>query len=156
MSQLDGNPRLAVAISLAHAHNSYLISASQIYCFKKSEIIYDHAVQFLVSKNFPYASKLNKFIEMASEGGLINKWYSKARISALYKYGERVNGQVSMEELYGGLMIWGIAVMSPIFSFLLEIVVHKRARARNSSRFWMRAELLINADRHFWLETKWR
>lgn len=156
LSQIDVNPKLAVAISLAHASNSYLISSSQLYCFNNLDIIYEYAMKFLVNKNFTYFEKLNDFIGMASAGGLIEKWYSDGRIRAPYKHVERVYGHFLMEQMNGILIIWSIAVMIAIISFLNEFFVFMKSRAPNPSRLWIISEMLIDPDRHFWLESKWK
>lgn len=81
MSWLKNNPTLAVAVSHEHARKNRLIPYSQMYCFEKSEAIYEYAPKFLVRDKFPFLVELDEFIRLADASGLIMKWSSSHRVS---------------------------------------------------------------------------
>lgn len=120
LSRLDGNPKLAVAISRKRAYNSHLTLASHIYCFD-SEIIYEYDLKFLVKENSTIFANLNDFIQRAIQSGLIKKWRSDSQmIKMSCKYIQKVNGHLNLEQLFGMIVIWGIIIAHVIFVFLLE------------------------------------
>lgn len=153
LSQLNWNSKLAVALSHEHAMNSHLISISQLYCF--DEVIYEYALKFLVRRDFAYTKELNKFIQMASAGGLIKQWHKNNKIRSMYKYEQEISLQVTAEKEFGFAIIWLILMTSVILFAFFEQIVYKKARAPNPSRFWMMIDLIIDSDRHFWLENEW-
>lgn len=153
LKQLEGNPKLAVAISREHALNNHLISASQLYCFEKSEIIHSYHLKFLLNKEFLYKTQLDRFIQMASANGLIEKWYSKRRIKASQKYTERSIGVLTMENAQKLFLEWLSFLLSTIVVLLLEIFIHNRVK-NSRLKIWKLIEMLIDPYRHFWLENK--
>lgn len=155
LSQLQINSKLAVAISREHSLNSHLISPSQIYCFEKSEIIYEYALKFLIRKEFAYIEELNEFIRQASAGGLIEKWHKDSQFQHNYIHRPRTYFRLSMDNFYGThLILLGLA-LAAIFIFLLELFVYKKVTKPNPSKFWMTVEFVIDPVRYFWLENRW-
>lgn len=155
LCRLDENPKLAVAISREYAYNSHLISPSQFYCFEKSESIYEYTLKFLVRANSTILADLNKFIQRSIENGLMKKWHSDSRIRTAETYTERVYGQLQLSGLQGIFIIGGILFALTIFLFLIERLVYRKVRTPNTFRFWKYIEIIIDADRHFWLDNKW-
>lgn len=157
LTQLEDNSKLAVAISLAHAHSSHFIPSSQFYCFKDPEIIYKYGLKFWIRQSFPYLKELNEFIRMADAGGLIKKWYSN-KLTGVPSHMRMDNSykQLKLKHFHGAILIWGMLVAALICIFILERIVHAKARAPNALRFWKIVEMLIDPDRHFMLESKWK
>lgn len=154
LSQVDGNPKLAVAISREHAHNNRLISNSKFYCFRNSEIIYDYALKFLVRKDFSYLAQLNSFIGMTSASGLIEKWHINSRIKSQYTHSTKEYGILTIENIGVTYLGWFAIALCTILVFFVEILVHKMAKKPNARRIWKLIEMFINSDRHFWLKNK--
>lgn len=149
LRQLDDNRELAVAVSREHALNNHFISSSQLYCFEKSEIIYNYHLKFLMHKEFPFKTELNRFIEMASANGLIAKWYSNSRIKAPQKYTKREYDITMIDEL----QYWFYLVIPTILVFLLEIFIYNRVK-NSQLIMWRVIEMFIDPYRHFWLKNK--
>lgn len=152
LSQLNRNPKLAVAISREHAHNSRLISISELYCFDNFETIHKYALKFLIRKEFTYKSGLNHFIQMASAGGLIEKWRSISRIRSQYAYEKKFYGIITLENFYGIFLIFISILAHLILLHFFENIVNGKARKPNPFRFWLFIEMVIDPYRHFWLE----
>lgn len=155
MSQLNENPKLAIAISLAHAHSSHFILPSQLYCFKDSEIIYKYLLKFLIRKNFTYLRELDQFIQMVNAGNLIKKWYSYNLVQTPKLHMDRSYKRLSLKHFHGFFLICAMIEIVLISTFILEQIVYANARAPNVSRFWKIFEMIIDPDRHFMLKTKW-
>lgn len=153
LHELGQNSNVAVGISRAHGLHSRTHSTSEFYCFDKPEIIYEYDLKFLMRKDFPYSTELNRFIDMTGVAGLINKWYSHGHTKVIKP--ENTYSQIKMENFYGGYMIWLILYISSIFLFALERFVYKKVTSSNTSNFWIIAEMIIDSDRHFLLENKW-
>lgn len=152
LSQLNRNSKLAIAISREHAYNSHLISTSGLYCFNNFEIIYKYALKFLIRKNFAYQSKLNRFIQMGSAGGLIEKWRSVSKIRSQYTNEKKLYGIITLGNFYGFFLIFITILAHLILLHLFENIVNKQAQKPNSFRFWLLIEMGIDPYRHFWLE----
>lgn len=148
LSRLSGNPKLAVAISREHVQNNRFISTSQFYCFE-SENIYEYDLNFLVGKNIPFSKDLNEFIRRVIESGLIKKWHSDSQIRIPNKYINTIH-----EQLDGVFLICYTMIVVVIFIFILEKIVYTKVRSPNTSRYWKFIEMLIDPDRHFWLENQ--
>lgn len=154
LSRLLREPKLAVAISYEHAQNSHLILSTDIYCFERSEIIYDYALKFLVRKDFGHLHQLNAFIKAASSSGLIEKWRLDNRIKSQVENGKTSYFKtMNMDELQGYFVVCAIMVTVNFVVFLLEKYIHNKVREPNHSRLWNIVEMIINPDRHFLKET---
>lgn len=149
LRQLHDNAKFAVAISREHALNSHLISASQLYCFEKSEIIYNYHLKFLLHTKFPYKTEMNRFIRMASANGLIAKWHSSTRIKVPQQFAEKVYGVTMIDEL----ILWFYMLISMFLVLLLEIFIHNRMQ-NSELKLWKSIDMFIDPHRHFWLKNK--
>lgn len=152
--EVDQSRNLAVAISQEHAHNSRLIPFSKLYCFQASEIIYEYALKFLVRRNFPLTPKLNEFIRTASATGLIKKWHDETQIQYQFKNQKPDNNQLILRDTLSVGILGFLCFILIFICFLFETFVHKRAKKTNPSLFWLLAEMFIDGDRQFLLETK--
>ena len=142
---------MAVAISREHVRYSRL--NLDTYCFKELEDIYHYELKFMVRKDFPYLNELNEFIRMAGATGLIEKWHSDRRI----RYRKSNDNEIQSVSNYNLRGVYIIYFNVVVFVFLIvycERLIHKKARQPNPKRFWLIAEMIIDPDRHFWLETK--
>lgn len=153
MNQLKHNPKLAVATSRERAFNSRSIISMHLYCFEKSEVIYEYALKFLVRKDFPYLSELNWFIGQASASGLIEKWRIDSSARFQYTYNE-INNQLTLQDGFGINIILLSCLLCATICLFIERFIHKKLKTLNPSRFWQFAEMIIDPDRHFLLETK--
>lgn len=147
LSQLNQNEELAVAISREHVRNSHILP--QPYCFKQSEIIHDYSLTFLVRKDFPHLKDLNKFIAMASASGLIQKWHSGKTIRYRNKKDSHFTSYTTT------ILFVLVSLGLPIIIIFLERLIYKKTHVTNPKRIWLMAEMVIDPDRHFWLETKY-
>lgn len=126
----------------------------QVYCFEKPEIIYEYNLKFLVNKNFSYSKDLNKFIRMASENGLIEKWQKDLLKEYQKRPDYRTFRSLSIQNFYGVLVVCLLFIIALIFAFILEKIVYNKTKTVNPSRFWIIIEIIIDPDRHFLLENK--
>lgn len=153
LSQLNHNAKLAVAISRERTLNLNLKSSSK-FCFEYPDTIYEYPMTFSIRRHFPYLKDLNRFIQMASAGGLIWKWRVDNQIQAHYTIKDKTYQQLTLRNYYGFFIISCIILLIDLAILLLEIFAHKKARIPNPSRFWIIVEMIIDSDRHFWLENK--
>lgn len=154
LSWLHHNPTLAVAISHEHARNNRLIPYSQIYCFEKSEVIYEYALKFLVHDKFPFLFKLNEFIRLTDASGIIKKWNSNRNTLIEFQHNEKYYNQITIEHFFGGFVILSGILLLIISIFILEIIVHKNVNKQNPSEFWRKIQMIIDTKRYFCLENK--
>lgn len=150
MSQLNWNRKLAVAISREHVRSNRLMSSSQLYCFGNFGTIHEYALKFLIHKNFSHQAQLNRFIQMASAGGLIEKWRLGNRIRPQHTNEMKHYGIITMEQFYGIFMLL-LAISVHLFMLnLIEKMVYKESRKPNPSCIWLLIEMVIDPYRHFW------
>lgn len=152
LSQLVRNPKLAVAISREYAHNGHLISNSRVHCFENFETVHEYALKFLMRKDFLHQSKMNRFIQMASAGGLIEKWRKSGKVLPKRQNLKRFYRTISMKHFYGIFLLIIILCVHASLLFILEIIVYKKAHERDSFRIWLIIEMIIDPYRHFWCE----
>lgn len=150
MSQLNREKKLAVAISREHVRNSRL--KLETYCFQNTEDIHHYELNFLVGKSFLYMNELNEFIWMAGATGLIEKWHTDKRI----RYRKNNNNEIQSISNYSLTGVYIVLFNLVVFVFLMvycERLIHKKVRQPNPKRFWLIAEMIIDPNRHFWLDT---
>lgn len=124
-----------------------------MYCFEKSEAIYEYAPKFLVRDKFPFLVELDEFIRLADASGLIMKWSSSLRVSHNFDH-PLSYGLLTLQTHFGGYMITSCVILFSFSLFILEIIVYNNARKQNASKFWLLLQMFIDPDRHFWLENK--
>lgn len=119
-------------------------------------MIYEYSLRFLTRRGFPYLNELNRFIELANMGGLIEKWHSDSTRSLKdsSSHNQLSYRPLNLINLRGILIICSILAMPPFIVLILEYFVHKNATAKNPSRRWLMLQLIIDADRHFFLDKK--
>lgn len=146
--RLNWNGKLALASSFERVQ--YLKSKSyfDLYFFNYPNQIHTYAPKFLMRPRFSFANELNKFIEQASNGGLINKWLKRYQL--VYK-GKDSNGYmyIKIENLALLLCIFVIIWLFTLFVLMIERIVFRKVRMVGSNRFWRYVEILIDPDRHF-------
>lgn len=146
--RLDWNGKLAVASSFQRVQ--YLRSKSyfDLYFFNHPNQIHTYAPKFLMRPRFSFANELNKFIEQASNGGLINKWLKRYRLVSKGNDPEEYR-YLKLENLAFPLCISGIIWLFTLFVLMIERIVFRKVRMVGSNRFWRYVEILIDPDRHF-------
>lgn len=142
---------MAVAVSREYAWNTRFLGRSAVYCFENSEAIYNYALKILMKSDFPLANELNKFIKYATEGGLIVKWVKDNQVQ--HKRGKELVNVIPLGvPHFNGVLIIYAGLW--IFTFLIAIgeqVIYRQARKPNCAKFWIYAEMAIDADRHYLL-----
>lgn len=158
LKKLHQNSNLAVAVSRELARDGHFRLAPQLYCFQKSEIIYDYLLKFLVRKHFPYLHELNDFVRTASESGLIEKWHTPNLNRNIINVEPIECNGIAMSDFIVLVVIYILLKIGSFFLLFLEKLVYKNVRKRNASgmwlKFWLYAEMAIDPDRHFFKEMK--
>lgn len=148
LQHLQWNDTLAVAVSLETVKNEESISKLNFFCFNGPNQIYEYPLKILAKKHFPYMGKLNRFLEMASESGLIVKWLKGFNFDASEKEPQYEYAVVEMESF---LMIVVTTTCLHILAFLfiyLERKTFKKIRSDTVSRSWQFVHKIINSDRY--------
>lgn len=127
--ELGQNSKVAVGMLQAYELYSRSISSSQMYCFEKSEIIYEYALKFLMRHDFPYLNELNRFIGIASAAGLIEKWNSYDQMKIQQSRKTYAYSHIKLESFYGVYVIWISAQIAIILLFAFEKFVYIKARS---------------------------
>lgn len=101
--------------------------------------------------DFSFANELNDFIKYVAQGGLVTKWLKDNQAQHKYERPEIKTFPLKLE-LYGGAFIifgslWALSCLVAI----AERIVHKKAKQPKAKKFWIYAEIAIDADRHFLL-----
>lgn len=155
MSRLEQNAYLAVAFSREHIWKYDLKEMHHIYCFEKPEIINEYAMRFLVHRESAYFNELNRFIELAAAGGLIERWHSISRIQSHHQYKEKyAHYNLHANRFFGVIIILSGAIAFAFLIFLLEIFINRKVRSLNPNQFWIYADMCLNSERYFLRENK--
>lgn len=153
LNRLHQNHRLALAVSREHAKTNERILPSQLECFDNSEIIHEYDLTFLARNNFTYLTKLNKFIQMARSGGLIEKW-RRDNQHQTYKRTKLIRTQLKVHNFYGIFSLWMFFFAFQSFTLIWEKIVYQRAHMPNPTWIWVLFEMAIDPERYHLLETK--
>lgn len=151
LNQLNWNNKLAVATSLERVQNDRLI-LKWVHCFDESTNIQKYPTRIFMRNDFPFQIDLNKFIERVIENGLVVKW-AKRNIFGCFK--EQASQQQYIEYTFESqVVLCQITIGLLLFASLVlifERIVHKKAQANNTSRFWRYIEMSIDPNRYFLL-----
>lgn len=153
LQQLEWNDTLAVAVSLETVKNDEFISRLDIFCFDAPNRIYEYPLKIFAKKHFVHLTKLNRFLEMASEAGLIVKWlrgfnFDVSEKEPLYEY-----AVVEMEIFF---ILGIITTCLHVIAFLVIILERKafiKIHTQNNSRAWQLIDKMINPERYFLKES---
>lgn len=154
---LGDNDRLAIATSLKHAVNNRLIPNWKISCFSNNRAtIQSYFISMFVRRNHRLSHEINKFLNMAAEGGLFVKWNQlSSQLNDnpnLHRYqGDFRSGTLLFWYIYPALFVYMGTNLFAIFIFILEHCVHYRANRPNASRLVRFGDLLIDGQRHFFI-----
>lgn len=100
--------------------------------------------------NFPLINELNQFIEQAKDSGLITKWLKGNRFEPFLEKPP----EFQFIEINWVAIITLFSICLSILSLasvvlIIEIIVDKKVRAKNSARYWRYIEMSIDPYRHF-------
>lgn len=152
LSRLEWDSKLAVAVSREQLRNDESLSRLHIYCFENPNHIYEYPMRVLTTKKFRFLSQLNRFIKMTTESGLIGKWLKKIQFG---QFGQGktapIYTEVDME------VIWVLVVIIAILLLFSTYVLYERAMAKrhkdkSNARIWRIIKMLIDPDRHFFMD----
>lgn len=155
LRQLTWNDHLAVAISLERVKNEQLISRLNLHCLSSPNNIHEYPLKILASKEYPFLTELNQFIQMAIENGLIVKWLKGIRLTpssektSLYEY-----SGVSFESLVILIAIWCCIHLFNCFIAVVEKIAYEKVHVEKVQSFWRYVEMSINPDRYFLIGNK--
>lgn len=153
LNRLYQSHRLAVAVSREHAKSNERLLPSQLDCFDNSEIIHEYELTFLVRDNFKFLANLNKFIQMARSGGLIEKW-RRDNQHQMYKPTKLIRTQLKVNNFHGIFLLWTLFFAFQTLTLFGELFVYKKANATNASRIWVMVERAIDSNRYYLLDNK--
>lgn len=151
LEQLDWDEKLAVVSSFERAQYFKTKNNFDSYCFTHPNIVYEYATKFLCRPHFPFANELNKFIEQATDGGLINRWRTNYQSHFNPKYQDEAF-YFKIENYLLIMVILVHMIFLSYFVFVLERIVFKRVQLRGWRKFWRFVEMIIDPDRHFLLK----
>lgn len=123
---------LAVAVSREHSENSPLMKKTNMFCFTRTNNIYNFLVSILARRDHHILSRINRNIRGILEAGLLSKWQGDSqRESDLQSTGpgeeDEDSGQIvlKVEHVQGAFFVTGIGLVVSFVVFLLEILSYK-------------------------------
>lgn len=152
LHRLEWDSELAVAVSREQVKNNESLSKLQIYCFENPNHIYEYPMKILTSKKFGYLNELNRFIQMSSESGLIDKWLKGSEFKNLGK--EIYQSQyikVDFDVFIVLVVFISLMLLFSFYVFYVERSIDKRNITKSDSPFWRIIKIIIDADRHFFM-----
>lgn len=152
LQHLHWNDKLAVAVSLETVKNDDFISKLNLFCFNGPNRIYEYPLKILAKKHFPHMVKLNRFLEMASESGLIVKWlkgfnFDVSEKEPLYQY-----VAVEFETFLVLIVITTCMQIIAFFVIILERRAYMKIHTQTDTPTWRFIDKTINPDRYFLME----
>lgn len=135
--ELSTDLKLAVAVSREHSENSPLMSKMNMYCFTRSNNIYNYLISVLARRDHHLLSRINRNIRGVLEAGLLSKWQlDSQRESDLKNFkatgDEEDNATIVLkwQHVQGAFYVALIGLFVSLIVFLLEIIVFQLSNTR--------------------------
>lgn len=143
---------LVVGGSRQHISNSHSYTATQIFCFDRSESIAGYQPVLVMRKDFPLKNRINQIIGNAFESVLFVKWNrenqrKKQRINPF----EPKYALTLVQFAVFLVFIFCIGCILSILSFILEIITQRKMRMMNYHRIWIYFERFLDGKRHYFI-----
>lgn len=151
LNQLNWNS--ATAVPSDYFHSEQMTGGGEIYCIEQEGLKSTFGINLLLGKNFKFKNELDDFILRATKGGLILKWLH----SVMYRFNRETipnDPQLKKKQIFPISMVCILISLIAIFVFFAEKIIYRNARRRHANWFWPFAEMLIDPDRHFFLEDR--
>lgn len=124
---------------------------SRIYCLESGPAVYKYSLKFLIQKNSKLLDKLNAFILMASQSGLISKWTNYNGIR-FHLHDTIEETKIRLSDLLIICIIGFIMLIFAGTALIFEKIVHQHKSKPNANLVWIYADILIDYERHYLLE----
>lgn len=153
LRRLDGDDRLAVAISKQHAAMNSAMPAWKMHCFADGRHLIGHPVAVFVRQTFPLRSRIDDYVQRLVEGGLLVKWKQNIQLHPPHATVALRNrrAQLSNEHIALGWIFYGLFLLLGISAFVAEHIIAYRMKRSNAARFWVLAEKFIDGRRYLLL-----
>lgn len=136
--ELTTNLTLAVAVSREHSENSPLMSKMNMFCFTRSNNIYNYLISVLARRDHHLLTRINRNIRAVLEAGLLSKWQlDSQRESDLKNFkatgDEEDNATIVLkwQHVQGAFYVAFIGLFVSIIVFFLEVIVFKLSKSVN-------------------------
>lgn len=150
LNHLISNERSTAALSLEYVRVNELMKTSRIYCLPRPAI-YEYSSKFLVRKDFEFLNKLNRFILMAGQSGLISKWKNAEKIP-FFSHDSPDGKKIRLVQFSVFIAICVAMLINAFMVLIIERIVHEYRLKLNNNKFWIFAETLIDSERHYLLK----
>lgn len=130
LAEIVNDQFLAVAVAREHSENSPLMNKRNMFCFTRSNNIYNFLVSILARRDHHILSRVNRNIRGILEAGLLSKWQADSQRENEMKgsaVDEDGDGQIvlKIEHVQGAFYVTAIGLVVSFLVFLLEILFYK-------------------------------
>lgn len=120
--QATNDGRLAVATTMTHAMNNFLVAPREIHCFEDRVHFQRYPVSILIEINHSMSDSISKYIQYALEGGLFVKWLNDVKSS--YRTPNNVfHVQLTNQHLFLAWLFFLLFTFFSIGAFIFEHIV---------------------------------
>lgn len=141
------DPQLAVAVSRQHSENSPLIKKTDMFCFPRTENIYNFLVSVLAKRDYHLLPKLNDNIRRILESGLLKKWQEDSERIAMGSAAGPAKGDrhgaaqivLKLDHIQGSFIVGSIGLIAAILAFVAEWTVYWLSTKKSVNSVRLRA-----------------
>lgn len=147
LQRLKFDDNLAVAASRLHVQTQPF--QEDIFCFDKSQNVYDYSAVFLIQRNFPLKSEFIRLFDKIRYSGLIIKWqedFVEYRRKARESFSE---DNISIKALVPTFLYIATPIIS--FVFALELLIYQKSHSNNVNQLWINMDKFISGKRYYLL-----
>lgn len=146
LQRLEYDDNLAVATSRLHMKTLSSIQES-IYCFDRSQNVYDYSSVFMIRYKFPHKSQFINVFDKILTSGLIAKWENdlQERPSVTMQTSDELH-VYSLADLAAIVIYLSLIIVLSIVVFIAEFIIHYK---RHTNRFWNLLDKFICGKRHY-------
>lgn len=134
LAEIASDHFLAVAVSREHSENSPLMKKTNMFCFTRSNNVYNFLVSILARKDHHILTRMNRNIRGILEAGLLSKWQADSQresdLSADSTEDDDDNGTIvlKVQHVQGAFYVLIVGLFVSFVIYLLEIISYKLSR----------------------------
>lgn len=128
LAEIANDHQLAVAVSREHSENSPLMNKRNMFCFARTNNVYNFLVSILARRDHHILTRINRNIRGILEAGLLNKWQADSQRESLLSSDttedDEDSGTIVLKvgHVQGAFYVVIVGLVVSVIVFLLEVV----------------------------------
>lgn len=147
-----------LAVATSRLHMKTLPIQDRIYCFDRSQNIYDYSTVIMIRNNFPMKSQFIDVLDKILTAGLLVKWEKDLQRRPNITYTHFEERVYSMDDFGIIALYLSLILVGSIGAFIAEFIVYYQKHSEGNAirhhyinLFWDLSDKMICGKRHYFL-----